>query len=183
MFDLTINYAGAALDAAHARDGIADMLESAARNLRDGHNSATLRDANGNRAGGWEYAPEPEPIPDVSFQGHTYGMGVWESAPLTIQHVVLAAARKAVDLPAAYGWNNEALVVFYIERTDGHVLQVEFSRTGKDGIISGFDFTEHDEHGGTVNVDGQVFDVDDAETYLESFAEQIQEWIDGGEIG
>ena len=176
MFNLSITYAGAALNADTAADEVADLLRNAAQAITDGETSGDLLDSNGRHLGTWDYTP---PAHTVELWGMTYALGAHPvEAPINSRDVMLHALGQSDVETTAHGWDDHTRSAYSIDRpADGYTISAELD-TDTDGNVTGWTATLFDVDGEDIDTDGGNILPETAETDFESMATQIQAWLD-----
>lgn len=176
MFNLSITYAGAALNADTAAYEVADLLRNAAQAITDGETSGNLLDSNGRHLGTWDYTP---PAHTVELWGMTYALGAHPVEPMIItRDVMLYALGQSNVETDAHSWDDHTRSAYSIDRpADGYTITAEFD-TDTDGNVTGWTATLFDDDGEDIDTTGGTIQPETAETDLESMATQIQAWLD-----
>lgn len=179
MFNLNIDYTGAALNADTAPEEIANLLREAAEAITEGATRGVLHDSNGRNAGTWDYTA---PANTVEMWGMTYALGAHPvENKINARDIALHALGQSNVETTAHSWDDHTRSCYSIDRpADGYTITAELG-TDADGNITGWDVTLYDEDGEDIDTDGGTILTETAETDFESMATQIQAWLDPAE--
>lgn len=176
MFNLSITYAGAALNADTAAYEVADLLRNAAQAITDGETSGNLRDSNGQHLGTWDFTP---PAHTVELWGMTYALGAHPvETVINPRDVMLHTLGQSNVETTAHSWDDHTRSAYSIDRpADGYTITAELD-TDTDGNVTGWTATLFDDDGEDIDTTGGTILPETAETDLESMSNQIHAWLD-----